>query len=285
MRDDFLRGGAILLVSTVFFSLSDTMAKYVTAEVAPVQLAFVRYGVFVLLALVPFMRRNPPSMRSRRPGLQVVRGLGVVVSAVAFIMSLGSLPIAEATAINFVTPLIITVLAVPVLGEVVRPQGWAAVLVGFVGVLIVVRPGVGGFHPAALLVLLSSMAWSVAILSTRRLVAFDPSGVTVLWTAVTGFVAIALALPLVYRPMTWEQLGLCLTIGVVASIGQWGAVIAYRYARATALAPLTYSQLIWSSMLGYLVFHNTPDWPVYVGAAIIAASGLYVVQMERRRIL
>ncbi len=273
-----------MLAASVMFSLSDTMAKYVTQSVPAVELASIRYAVFVAMAASPLLRDRRASLRSRRPTLQILRGLGVVGSALAFILSLGSLPIAEATAINFITPLMITVMAIPVLGETVRPQGWAAVLVGFAGMLVVVRPGLGGLHPAALLVLLSSAFWCMAMLITRRLVGVDRSTVTLLWTAVTGFVLLLCILPFFLTPLTGRQLGFCLAVGVVASSGQWLAVLAYRYARATVLAPLTYSQLLWSSVLGYLVFHNEPDRWTLIGAAIIACSGLYVVHLERVRV-
>ena len=284
MPENFVRGGSLMLLASVLFSLSDTMAKYVTASVPAVELASIRYAVFVAMAATPLLRRRRPSMRSRRPVLQILRGVGVAGSALAFILSLGALPIAEATAINFVTPLLITVLAIPVLGEVVRPQGWAALLIGFAGVLIVVRPGAGGLHPAALLVLLSSLCWCMAMLLTRRLVGVDRSSVTLLWTAVTGFVLLLCVLPFFLQPLTAGQAGLCLAVGVVASGGQWLAVLAYRHARASVLAPLTYSQLIWSSVLGYLVFGNAPDRWVLLGALVIAASGLAVVHFERVRV-
>ena len=285
MPENFARGGLLMLLASVLFSISDTMAKYVTASVPAVELATIRYAVFVAMAATPFLlRRRRPSMRSRRPLLQVLRGVGVAGSALAFILSLGALPIAEATAINFVTPLLITVLAIPVLGEVVRPQGWAAVLVGFGGVLIVVRPGAGGVHPAALLVLLSSLCWCTAMLVTRRLVGVDRSSVTLLWTAVTGFVLLLCVLPFFLQPLMRGQAGLCLAVGVVASGGQWAAVLAYRHARATVLAPLTYAQLIWSSVLGYLVFGRAPDRWVVAGALVIAASGMAIVHLERVRV-
>ncbi len=284
MGDNFLRGGMFMLAASVMFSLSDTMAKYVTESVPAVELATIRYAVFVAMATSPMLRDRRASVRSRRPGLQIVRGIGVVGSAIAFILSLGSLPIAEATAINFITPLMITILAIPILGETVRPQGWAAVIIGFLGMLVVVRPGVGGLHPAALLVLLSSLCWCVAMLVTRRLVNVDRSSVTLLWTAVTGFILLLCAVPFFLAPLTLWQAGLCLAVGVVASSGQWLAVLAYRHARATVLAPLTYSQLIWSSVLGFLVFGNVPDRWTLVGAVIIAGSGVYVVHLERVRV-
>jgi drug/metabolite transporter (DMT)-like permease len=284
MSDDFLRGGACLLAATLLFSLSDTMAKYITQSVPAVQLATIRYAVFVLMAASPLLRDRRASLRSRRPLLQILRGVGVAGSAIFFILSLAHLPIAEATAINFVTPLLITALAVPVLGEVVRPQGWMAVLVGFAGMLVVVRPGVHGLHPAAGLVVVSSVCWAVAMLATRKLAGIDRSGVTVLWTSVTGFVLLAGALPFFLAPMSWRLAAMSVAVGVVASGGQWLAVLAYRHARATVLAPLSYAQLLWSSVLGMVVFGAVPDRWVLVGAAIIAASGVAVVRQERRRV-
>lgn len=284
MPDNFLRGGALMLAATLLFSLSDTMAKYITQSVPAVQLAAIRYTVFVIMAASPLLRNRRMSMRSRRPALQILRGVGVVSSAVCFILSLAHLPIAEATAINFITPLLITALAMPVLGEVVRLPGWIAVFVGFLGMLVVVRPGAHGLQPAALLVLLSSLSWSVAMLVTRKLSGIDRPGVTLLWTAATGFVMLMAALPFFLAPMTWRLAGLSVALGVIASTGQWLAVLAFRHARATVLAPLGYAQLIWSSMLGLLVFGSVPDRWVVVGAVIIAASGVSIVHLERVRV-
>ena len=284
MPDNFLRGGALMLAATLLFSLSDTMAKYITQSVPAVQLAAIRYTVFVIMAASPLLRNRRMSMRSRRPALQILRGVGVVSSAICFILSLAHLPIAEATAINFITPLLITALAVPVLGEVVRLPGWIAVFVGFLGMLVVVRPGAHGLQPAALLVLLSSLSWSVAMLVTRKLSGIDRPGVTLLWTAATGFVMLMAALPFFLTPMTWRLAGLSVALGVIASTGQWLAVLAFRHARATVLAPLGYAQLIWSSMLGLLVFGSVLDRWVVVGAVIIALSGVSIVHLERVRV-
>jgi drug/metabolite transporter (DMT)-like permease len=284
MPDNFLRGGALMLAASLLFSLSDTMAKYITQSVPTIELATIRYIVFVLMAASPLLRARRVSMRSRRPKLQILRGVSLVGSALFFILSLAHLPIAEATAINFITPLLITALAVPVLGEVVRLQGWIAVTIGFLGMLVVVRPGLHGLHPSALLVLLSSLCWCVSMLVTRQLVGIDRSGVTVLWSAVTGLIVLLTLLPFFLAPLSWRLFGLCVGLGVIASSGQWLAILAYRYARATALAPLGYSQLIWSSVLGLIVFGSVPDRFVFIGAVIIALSGLYVVHLERVRV-
>lgn len=287
--NDLRRGALFYLAATVLFSCSDAMSKYVTtaveagtAPVPAVELATIRYVVFVAMAALPILRaprRNTPA--SRRPALQFARGLGVAGSAIFFILALGRMPIAEATAINFINPLLITLLAIPVLGERVSARGWLAVLAGFAGVLIIVRPGPGGLQPAALLVLACSLSWSVAMLVTRRLVGIDRSVVTVFWTATVGLVVLLAMLPFFLRPLTAVQLGFCLAVGVVASSGQLFAVLAYRHAPASVLAPLSYAQLIWSSFLGWLVFANVPDRWVLLGGVVIAASGLYILRLQR----
>lgn len=157
-------------------------------------------------------------------------------------------------------------------------------LVGFAGMLVIVRPGPGGLDPAALLVVLSSLFWCAAMLATRRLVGIDQTSVTLFWTACTGFVMLICAVPFFLAPLTLQQAGFCLAVGVVASTAQWLAVLAYRHARASVLAPLSYVQLIWSSVLGLVVFGAVPDRWTVAGAAIIAASGAYVVQLERVRV-
>jgi drug/metabolite transporter (DMT)-like permease len=276
-----LRGIALFVVATVLFSLSDATAKYLTGALPPIEIAWVRYCVFVLLTASPLVRTGRAGARARRPLLQILRGLGVVGSAVLFIASLASLPMAEATTVGFASPLLITVLAIPVLGERVGLSGWIAVCAGFIGVLIVARPGSSEFHPAVLLVLLSSLCWSMAMLITRRMATTERASATLLWSACTGLVTLSLMLPFVFRVPDLRSVGLALVIGLVASSGQWLTVLAYRQATASLLAPLSYAQLIWSSALGYFVFGAAPDRWTLVGAAIIAASGFYTVHHAR----
>ncbi len=283
MKENLLWGCACLIGATMLFSGSDTMAKYLVGSLPAVEIAWIRYCVFVTIALLPMARDRRMSFHSRRPLLQIVRGLGIVGSALFFILSLGRLPIAEATALNFVTPLLITIVAIPVLKEVVRPKAWVAIGIGFAGMLVVVRPGVGGLHPAALLVLMSALCWCIAMIITRMMAGIERPLVTLLWTAVTGWVLLTLLLPFSLAALTWPQFGLALLLGLVASSGQFLAILAYRYAKPTILAPIGYAQLIWSATLGYLVFGNAPDRWVLIGAVIIALSGFYVVNSERTR--
>lgn len=285
MTENPLRGIALMVGATICFSASDVMAKYLVGSLPAVEIAWIRYGVFVLMAASPALRGGGrANFRTRKPRLQLLRGVGIVVSSLFFILGLSHLPMAEAAAVSFASPLFITILAVPFLGEKVGWRGWLGVLCGFVGVLIVVRPGTGSFHPAAFLVLMSALSWAVSMIATRRMGPNERSTATVMWTAVSGFLILTLLLPFAHGPLTAAQFALALVLGVVASSGQWLAVIAYRHAAASVLAPLSYGQLLWSSTLGFLVFRAVPDHWTLIGAVFIIGSGLYTVQRERLRL-
>jgi drug/metabolite transporter (DMT)-like permease len=213
----------------------------------------------------------------------VLRGLGVVGSAVVFIIALRFLPLAEATAINFVSPAFVTVLSVMFLAERVGWRRWSAIAVGMLGMLIIVRPGAATFQPEALLPMLSSAAWASAVIVTRRMGTTDPPATTLFWTAATGFVVLSLALPFGVTLPDARQVAIGLLIGLVSSGAQWLVVLAYRAAPASVLAPFSYVQLVFSGLLGVVVFGAVPDGWTLLGAAVIAASGLYMAHRERLR--
>ena len=281
--DNVLRGTLLLIAATMLFSVSDVTAKYVSATLPVIEVAWVRYLVFVLLTVVPAMRRGPRSLISRKPGQQVLRGVAVVASALLFILGLQRMPIADAAAINFVAPLFITILSVPLLGEQVGIRRWGAVGVGMLGAVIAAQPGTSAFQPAAAFPILSALAWAIAIVMTRKLSASDRPGTTIAWTAASGLLLLTVLLPFVARVPTWPELAACLLIGVAASAGQSLVVLAYRHAPASLLAPFSYLQLIWSTLLGVLVFAANPGPATILGACIIAASGLYSANQERKR--
>ncbi len=278
------RGILLQLAAVALFSVSDAMAKLLGQSLPPVEIAWLRYLVFVALAAVPLMRRGGSGLlRSRAPLLQALRAVGVVGSAVFFILALRHLPLAEATAINFVSPAFITALSIVVLGEVVGWRRWSAIAVGLLGVLVVIRPGTEAFQPAALLPVLSSSFWALAAVITRRMAGVDPPATTLLWTAGIGFLLLSAVLPFGAVAPSAGQLGLGLLIGLVSSAAQWVVVLAYRAAPASVLAPFSYAQLITSTALGALLFGALPDRWTAMGAAVIIASGLYTAHRERVR--
>lgn len=278
-----LRGIVLLLAATLLFSLSDGMAKILGQRLPVFEISWIRYAIFVVLALAMAGRGGRLRLRVRSPALQVLRGVALVASAIFFVFALRLLPLADAAALGFIGPLLITLLAIPVLGEAVGARRWVAIVVGFAGVLIVVRPGAATFSPGAILVLLSTLCWAVASVLTRKMAAWDDASTTVLWSAVTGFLLLSLIMPFVFQVPAGPDLALSLVLGLVASIGQYMLVMAYRHAAASLLAPLSYAQLLWSSALGFLVFGAVPDRWTIIGALIIVASGIYIAQQARRK--
>ena len=281
--DNPLRGIGLIVTATILFSFSDTMAKYLSQSLPVVEIAWIRYVAFVGLAGSLDARSGPGRFRARRPALQVLRGLGLVGSAIFYMLAIRSMPMAEAAAVSFVSPVLITILSVPVLGEVVGARRWVAVVVGLLGVLVVVRPGTAAFQPAALFALLSSLCWAGASVLTRKMSVAERATTTLLWSAVTGLVVLSVMLPAEAIRPSADKLALCVVLGVVASTGQYLMVLAYRHAAASILAPFSYLQLIWATALGWLVFGAWPDFWALVGATVIVVSGLYTASRERLR--
>ena len=275
----------LILCAVVLFSLSDVLAKLLRQSLPAVEIAWLRYIVFVAFGTFLAGRNRFAGLRPRRPVLQGLRGLGLVGSAVLFISGLGYLPVAEATAINFVSPAFITALSIPFLGEVVGFRRWAAVLAGLGGVLIVIRPGAGALQAAAAFPLLSALCWAATIIITRRMGATDRTQTTLFWSALTGLAALTVLVPFGFVLPTPGQAGIALALGICASVGQYLVIIAYRLVPASTLAPFSYAQILSSTGLGYLVFGAVPDRATLVGAAIVIASGLYTAHRERVRVL
>ncbi|GEO12377.1 DMT family transporter [Microvirga aerophila] len=281
-RDRPLRGIALMILALAFFSCSDAASKVMTATLPAVEVAWLRFCIFTLLMVGTIcVTRQSSALRSQRPTLQMLRALGVLGSSVFFIMGLAFLPMAEATAIAFVSPVIVTALSIPFLGEVVGWRRWSAVGVGLLGVLIIVRPGAGAFDAAAILPILSATSWAVALVVTRKMSGADGPVVSLTYAALVGLLATSVIVPFQWVSPGWPEIGLALITGISSTIAQWLVVVAFQQARASVLAPFAYSQLIWSGLLGYLIFANVPDQWTVAGAVVIIASGLYTAHRER----
>lgn len=279
---DPLRGIALLILAMAACSCSDVAAKFLNRSLPPVEIAWLRYATFVALVLPSILVGG--ALRARRPGLQILRGIGMLGSAVFFIAAIRFLPLADATATAFVSPLFITALSIPFLKERVGIRRWSAVLLGLAGVLVIVRPGAAGFSPASLLPILSALSWALGIVITRLMRGTDSLGTTLAYTALTGFALLSLAAPASFVLPGPLELALGLFCGVMSAMGQWLVVLAYRHADASLLAPFSYTQLLWAAGLGFAVFGAVPGLQTAAGAAIIIAAGLYTAQRERARL-
>ena len=277
--------GILLIVAAGFlFTVMDATAKYLTRSLPLVEVAWGRY-LFHALTL-PFLLlrgRGVAILRSSRLGLQLWRSVFLLLSTVLFWLALKFIPLAEATAVGFVGPLMLTALSVPFLGEKVGPRRWAAVGIGFLGALIIIRPGPAMAQPAALIPLASAAAFAGYALCTRILSRTDHWTTTLIWSASVGLVLLSAAVPFVWKaPDLASWIGLVF-IGLLGSFAHLLLILAYARAPASTLAPLSYLQLIWSTTLGLILFGNFPDGWTLAGGAVIAASGLYVIHRERLR--
>ncbi len=244
---------AIMLCAVACFAGQDTISKYLSAGYPAVEVAWFRYTFSVVaIALVLPWLQPATAVRSQRPKLQVVRGVLLYSSTVLFVIAVYYVPLTTATAIGFISPLFLTALSIPFLGEKVGPRRWAAIGVGFIGVLIVVRPGFSGFQ------------WSFLI------------------PTVIGATLGALPMPFIWVTPTLFDFSMMVLMGIGGTLSHLCLVYAFAMAKASTLAPYAYTQLIWVTALGYVFFGDVPDAPTLLGAAVIVASGLYVFYRERR---
>ena len=279
-----LRGIALLLLSGIFLGSSDATSKYLSTTLPSIEIAWIRFLVFAVIMIPAMVPASPLfALRTRRPILQITRGMALLGSSLLFITGLGFLPIAEASATGFVSPLFVTALSIVFLGEKVGLRRWLAAAAGLLGVMIVLRPGTSAFHPAAFFPVVSALAWATCLILTRKMSGQEHTVVTMTYSSIVGFAVLCALVPFVWVTPTWHDILFGIIIGLASTAGQWIVVLAFRYADASVLAPFSYIQLLWVTFLGFVIFGEVPDVWTVVGAAFIVASGLYTAHRERVR--
>lgn len=272
----------LVLVAVTLFSAMDATSKILAARYDPVEVAWGRY-LAILAVLCPLALRDPKILLTAHLGLQLARGVSTLGAALFFIAGLARLPLADATAIAFASPLLVTALSIPLLGEQVGVRRWSAVGVGFFGVLVVVRPGSGAIGLAALLPLLSASCWAMSIVVTRRMGAREPPLTTLFYSTAVGLALSGAALPFVWQPVRLADGAIMVLMGVLSASGQYLLIAGLARGAASLLAPFSYSQMVWSTLIGFLVFGTAPALTTWCGGAIIVASGVYIAHRERVR--
>jgi len=278
--------GILLMCGAVLcFSCLDSIAKYLGRHMDVLEVVWARYTCAFILAFAVYNPLTRPGlMRTRRPMLQIVRSAVLLGSTAFNFIALKYLQLDQVLAIIFSTPFMVAALAGPTLGEWIGPRRWVAIGVGFIGVLVVVRPGVGDMHPAAVLSVLSAMCYAVYGILTRLLARSDSNETTLFYSNLLGAAAMLPVLPFVWTPPeSWFIVVLMVACGAFGSLGHYLLIIAHRLAPASVLSPFMYTQLVWAITLGYLVFHDLPNAWTIAGAGIVVASGLYLLHRERVR--
>ncbi|MCC7426188.1 MAG: DMT family transporter [Alphaproteobacteria bacterium] len=281
--DSPLAGIAIVQGAIMLFVLMDVAIKTVAPEVPLVMLQAVRYASHTLTAMgLRALLGHAPFAWPRKPGIQAARSLLLLAGSFAFALALRDAPLADVTAVNFLGPLLLMSLAARILGEKVGWHRWAAVGLGFVGTMIIVRPGLGVTSPSALFALVTACTFAVYQVLTRRLVGHDDALTTILHTGIAAFLVASLLAPFFWVRLPLSAHAGMAGIGAMSAISHYIFVVGYNRAPASLLAPFTYTQLLWAALFGVLFFGDLPDFYAVLGAAIIGAAGLGVIFIERR---
>jgi drug/metabolite transporter (DMT)-like permease len=285
-----IRGIVLMVLSVFLFSSMDAMIKWASRDYPTGQIVFFRnFVAFVPVLLFLWRANRPLSLRTSRFGGHLVRGVVGVGSMFFFFLALGLLPLADAIALGMSGPIFLTALSVPLLRERVGIRRWSAVLVGFAGVLIMVRPGSGVFHPAALTAIAGAFFYGLAMVSIRHLSRSEPAGAIVFYFTLFATVAGLLSLPLAWLAPAWidpwlwpdtSGWAVLVGIGLIGGIAQLTLTYAFKLAPVAVIAPFEYGALVFGVVLGYLIWNEVPDRFILLGAVIVVASGLYILYRE-----
>lgn len=279
-------GVALMMLAVVFFTAIDTSAKWLILAGLPVlQVVFARYFGHLIVALVLFLPREGLSIfRSNRPALQLLRSLFLMMGTALNFAALNYLPITVTTTIMFASPVVITLLAIPILGEQVGLRRIFAVCAGFLGVVIVMQPWDAAFHPAMFLNLGAVTMASLYFVMTRKLAGVEGNSTQQIWSS--GAAALTI-LPFTLSGWTWPDAPLewliFSLIGIFGACGHIAVVVSHRWADASILAPVIYIQIFLAAAAGILVFETWPTVWTLGGGAVIIASGIYIWQRERAK--
>ncbi|WP_299820494.1 DMT family transporter [uncultured Roseibium sp.] len=278
-----LVGISLIVLACLCFAVLDAIAKYLSASLPTLQIVWIRFLSHTVIAIVLFrVWKTPSLLKTGRPVLQLVRAACLLSTTILNFFAVRYLQLAETMSIMFAAPFVITALAGPLLGEWAGIRRWCAIIVGFIGVLVVTQPGVGGMHWAAIYSVAAMCTYALYALLTRQLTATDSSAGMLIISGLVAAVAMTpVGLSVWETPKDLWTWVLLLATGALGAGGHYVFIMAHRIAPAPVLAPFIYSQIVWMIALGYLIFADVPTLSTLVGAAIVVGSGLYILYRER----
>lgn len=275
-------GLAYMAGGMALFAATDAIAKLLTETLPAIQIVWSRQCGLLVGILIVIAIHGLKVLHSTQPMLQIGRGVLAATSATLFIVAIAYVPLVDAVALTFVAPFMVTILGALVLKEKVGIRRWVAVTIGFIGTLIVIRPGLGVLHPASFLLIIAAAAFACRQILSRVLVGGDKTTTTIAYTAIVSWGLLSIPLAFVWQtPETLREIILLVTIAILAAIAETLVILALSTAQAVVVAPVQYSLLIWGTMYGFLIFGQLPDLWTLVGAVIIVATGLYTLNRER----
>lgn len=281
-----LKGFLLLAAGLLLFSCMDTATKYLTETYNAPSVVAIRYLVHCALMIVILAPRHASSMvNTQRTGLSLLRALSLVFASIFIALALQRMPLAETTAINFLSPILIALFASFFLGDRIGLFGWLTVSAGFIGVLLIARPGGGLDMWGILFALGAAIANAIYQMFSRTLASTEKAVTLLFYSALVGSIIYGLMLPFFWEGITptHSQLIAFFSMGACGGLGHYLFTLAYRYAPTSVLAPMTYLQLVWASLLGFVFFGTLPDAWGFLGMLIIVLSGVAIASRSRFR--
>jgi drug/metabolite transporter (DMT)-like permease len=281
-QNDTRAGIFWMMMTMLMFVSMDTCAKYLVSLYPTMQAVWGRYFFQVVILLVVLAPRIPELIKTQSLLFQLVRSLFLLGATLCFFTGLGTIQVAEASAIMYTAPLMVTAAAPFVLHEKVGIRRWASVAVGFIGAMIIIRPGLGALADGAFWVLGAAACYACYQISTRALSGQDSVLTTLFYSALLGAVIMSAVVPyhfVMFAPLDWAVMALA---GLFGTLGHFCMIKAFTNAEASQVAPYSYTNLIWASLIGFVLFGTLPDMWTYVGAGIIIAAGLYILHREQK---
>ncbi|MGC9446122.1 DMT family transporter [Cereibacter johrii] len=279
-------GIGLMVLTTCIFALQDGISRHLAEHYSVLMVVMIRYWFFAAFVIAVAARQAgglAPAIRSRFPVLQVLRGLLLAAEVCVMVVGFVKLGLVASHAVFICYPLLVAALSGPVLGETVGWRRWLAIGAGFVGILIILQPGLAVFSPWALVPLAAATLFATYALLTRYVARGDSAAVSFFWTGTVGAVAMTAVGLWHWEPMApgdWLWMAaLCCT----AALGHWCLIRAYEVAEASAVQPFAYLQLPFAAMLGFFVFNERPGWNVILGACVVVSAGLFTLWREQVR--
>ena len=276
--------GIIFAILAYFsFSLLDTIQKTAVNYHSIFQILFLKYFFTLFLSITESYRKNNHNFfKTNSPKLQITRSILSIIESGCFVLSFRYLSLADAHSIGSLTPVIVVALSAIILREKVNLKTWIAIFIGFIGVLIIMRPGLSIFDPKSLIPLAAAFFLSLYQIVTRKVSEYDSSETSLFYTSVVGIILMSFMMPFFWQPMQSYSYLLFLGIGIFFSLGIYFQIIALSFAKASVVQPFHYTLILWAIILGYIFYNDLPDLPTVIGAIIITLSGIYVLNIRSK---
>lgn len=283
VQNTSIQGIPWMLLTMFFFVSMDATAKYLNQSLDVTQVIWARYFFHVFILTIILLPRLKPLLKTSQLPLQLGRSFLLLITTGLFFTGLKYISMADASATMLASPIIVTALSVPILKEIIGPRRWASIAVGLIGAIIILRPGTGLFQPASLFPLGAAVTYSFYQISTRLLNKSDNILTTLLYSSLLGTVVMTMVAPFYWQTPNWQQWVGMLGLGILGGLGHFTLIKSLTLSPASTVAPFTYSNMIWATLFGYIIFNDTPDQWTVIGALIISISGMYIFHRENMR--